>query len=605
MSSVLNVTPVAPSCSEHELIAWVREGNDRAFEELYSRYQTRIGTYILGMVGDHGRAEDIAQEVFMSALRRLRDTERPIAFKPWIYEIAKNACVDEFRRTQRTREVPLAPEAESPKAALHSLATPDSAIESKQRLDDLRGAFRGLSETHHRIIVLRELEGLSYSEIGERMGMSRPMVESTLFRARRRLSQEYDELVSGRRCLHVQALIAEDAERPLRLIGLRERRRLARHLAHCQPCRRHARLAGVDEQFFPSPGLARRIAALLPLPWLPWRRGARAMKSTSGSQMSGLVRLRTAAQYVDPSGPMSGFGRAAGAVAALVIGGAAAGGGIVSTLAATNNQPSRHAHTASGNSTNLFGDPVRAATETNAVLGVANGSSPAGNAARSPVLNPLAPFGTTTAASKTASSSTSNNGQGSGPLSRLLVGVTGNGGGLGLSQGGSSSGSPAGPYQPVVPGPPIPNLGGLFKGNPLPSLPQPSRSSGGTGGGTPNVSIRTGVTHGGGTGGGTQDAGASGGTTSGGGSSGTSSGGSGGGSAGGSSSGGGSSAGGTSTGPSPSGGTSNPQPAGNGQNGHGGGPTTGNVPSAQNTPPVRASSSGGSSSSASGGQSEH
>ena len=71
-------------------------------------------------------------------------------------------------------------------------------------LDDLCGAFGGLSETHHEILVLRELEGLSYREIGDRMGMSRPAVESTLFRARRRLTEEYDELASGARCQRVQ-----------------------------------------------------------------------------------------------------------------------------------------------------------------------------------------------------------------------------------------------------------------------------------------------------------------------------------------------------------------------------------------------------------------
>ena len=54
---------------------------------------------MLGMVGDHQRAEDIAQEVIIAALRRLRATEQPIAFKPWLYEIAKNACIDEFRRS--------------------------------------------------------------------------------------------------------------------------------------------------------------------------------------------------------------------------------------------------------------------------------------------------------------------------------------------------------------------------------------------------------------------------------------------------------------------------------------------------------------------------
>ena len=143
----------------------------------------------------------------------------------------------------------------------------------KQSLSDLQGAFHGLSENHHKIIVMRELEGLSYSQIGERLGMSRPMVESTLFRARKRLSEEYDELVSGRRCEHVQLLIAGEERRSLLKLGVRERRQLARHLAHCQPCRREARMAGVDESFFKAPKtLAGKIAALLPFPWLRWRR---------------------------------------------------------------------------------------------------------------------------------------------------------------------------------------------------------------------------------------------------------------------------------------------------------------------------------------------
>ena len=61
--------------------------------------------YVFGMVKDYGRAEDITQEVFVSALRRMRQTERPIAFKPWIYEIAKNACIDAYRRGRRAEEV--------------------------------------------------------------------------------------------------------------------------------------------------------------------------------------------------------------------------------------------------------------------------------------------------------------------------------------------------------------------------------------------------------------------------------------------------------------------------------------------------------------------
>jgi hypothetical protein len=128
-----------------------------------------------------------------------------------------------------------------------SVPGPDLAVESKQRLDDLRGAFRGVSELHHRILVLRELEGLSYGEIGERLGMSRAVVESTLFRARRRLAEEYEELISGRRCERTREVVDAWEGRTLRRLGVRETRKLARHLAHCQPCRRHARLAWASE----------------------------------------------------------------------------------------------------------------------------------------------------------------------------------------------------------------------------------------------------------------------------------------------------------------------------------------------------------------------
>src|SRR3954447_12676519 len=93
--------------SDHQLVAAVRRGDDRAFERLYERYHRRITAYVFGMCKDHARAEDITQEIFVSALRRMRETERPIAFKPWIYEIAKNACIDQHRRARRTEEVSL------------------------------------------------------------------------------------------------------------------------------------------------------------------------------------------------------------------------------------------------------------------------------------------------------------------------------------------------------------------------------------------------------------------------------------------------------------------------------------------------------------------
>ena len=341
--SALSAAQPAPSCTEHELITAVRRGDDRAFEELYARYRPRIGSYVLGMVGDHQRAEDIAQEVFIAALRRLRATERPVAFKPWLYEIAKNACIDEFRRSRRVREVPLESDGEEIQPARLIAHGADAVVEHKQRFDDLRGAFRGLSESHHRIIVMRELEGRSYTQIGESLGMTKPVVESTLFRARRKLGEEYEELVTGRRCERVQAVIAEEGERPLRSLGLKERRLLARHLSHCQPCRRHARMAGVDESFFKTPSIAAKIAALLPLPWLRPRRGHRGAGSATASHhgpQSSVVAvqsLQNAAAYVDPSGPAAGLGRAVAAAAAIVVAGA--GGGLVTGLSHHDRMP--------------------------------------------------------------------------------------------------------------------------------------------------------------------------------------------------------------------------------------------------------------------------
>ena len=288
------------------LVAAVRRGDDRAFEQLYARYQRRIAAYVFGMVKDHGRAEDITQEVFISALRRMRETDRTITFKPWIYEIAKNACIDQFRRSRRAEEVSMDAGDGLGHADHGRLVaaepTPDAAVDAKQQLDHLCGAFGGLSDSHHEILVLREFEGLSYREIGDRMGLSRPGVESTLFRARKRLGEEYDELVSGQRCVRIQSIIAAAGDATL---GARDTRRLARHIAHCQPCRRQAVASGLDTAVLARKPLRRvveRAAAFLPLP------GFLRARAWAGSE-----------QIVPVSEPMAAAWTKAVAVAATIV----------------------------------------------------------------------------------------------------------------------------------------------------------------------------------------------------------------------------------------------------------------------------------------------
>jgi RNA polymerase sigma factor (sigma-70 family) len=256
-----------------ELVRRVRAGEDAAFEELFRRYEGRIRAFVARRVGDRGRAEDVTQEAFLSALRRLRATDSEIAFKPWLFEIALNATIDLHRRTSRAEEVSvdhgelLRP---SDRRRLVGVAAPESEALTKERLEHLRGAFDVLNETHHRLLVMRELEGRSYRDIGERLKLSHSAVESGLFRARRRLESEYEALAAGQRCLSVLAdivLIAEGAE------ARGPRRRLARHARRCSTCRVRAREMGVE----PLPrfaGLRARVGAWLPIPLLLRRRPA-------------------------------------------------------------------------------------------------------------------------------------------------------------------------------------------------------------------------------------------------------------------------------------------------------------------------------------------
>jgi RNA polymerase sigma factor (sigma-70 family) len=332
MSAAAVVTrPADQSTDDLDLIAAIRAGDDRAFELLFARYQSRMAAYVRGMVRDHGRAEDITQEVFIAALRRIRETEREIAFKPWIYEIAKNACIDAFRRGRHTSEVSFDADDALARADRRRLVAtapaPDVVVDAKLAIDNLCGAFGGLSQTHHEILVMREFEGLTYREIGERLGLSRAAVESTLFRARRRLGEEYEELVSGARCVLVRGIVDAPAGHA---VGLRDRRRMARHISHCQPCRRYAHAAGVDlgAARLRMP-VAARIAAVLPLPALARRRVEvdEPRQLLAHHSVPSLTWTTKAVAMLDPA-TVSGWSKAIATAATVAVAGVGAGAAV-------------------------------------------------------------------------------------------------------------------------------------------------------------------------------------------------------------------------------------------------------------------------------------
>ena len=268
----------ATEVADDQLVAAVREGSEEAFEVLYRRYRPRIVAYVRGMVGDHARAEDIAQEAFMSALRGLRASSQEIAFRPWMYEIAKNACIDHLRRARRGTEVSIDSDDFSPQEEgriSQSVSGTDAEVARRKELESLQMAFGDLPESQHQILVMRELEGLSYDRIGSRMGLSRGAVESQLFRARRTLRDGFDEIDTGERCVRMRVTM-EAAADGLRT-GMRERRRLTIAPARLRRLPPHGgRRSASTTSRSRQPGTAgsalRRIAGFLPLPGFLRRR---------------------------------------------------------------------------------------------------------------------------------------------------------------------------------------------------------------------------------------------------------------------------------------------------------------------------------------------
>ena len=331
MKPVMAAAAASAEAREDELVAAAQAGSVEAFEALFRRYTDRITSFVRASVRDEGRTEDLVQEIFLSAHSSLPSLSHPAAFRTWLYQIARNACLDEARRRSRQDDLMLGWEEFPPpdeRIVIHSHGA-DRALSQKEELADLTQAMDGLPSSQHEALVLRELEGMSYAEIGERMRLSRHAVESVLFRARRGLKGEYSEIQTGRRCRRMQALMAEIAEG---MGDLSERRKLIRHMRDCVGCRREAAALGLAGLAVPSEerrGIERafsRLAAWLPLPAFFGRRAGEA-ESFSGAGSFAAQAQSAAFQLSTMGGDhvVSAIHKAAAVMAAVAVVG---GGGV-------------------------------------------------------------------------------------------------------------------------------------------------------------------------------------------------------------------------------------------------------------------------------------
>lgn len=184
--------------ADAELLRAVMDGDGTAYRGLVEKYQGRVYAMVYGMVRNREDARDLTQEAFVKAYRSLDSFRLEAGFYTWLYRIAMNLSIDFVRKRKRREtngfdEGIAARDEDGGIAEVHHEDGPGRALERKQLLARIMGAMEKLPEDQREVILLRELEHLSYKEISEVMGIPEGTVMSRLFYARKKLQK----LLSG------------------------------------------------------------------------------------------------------------------------------------------------------------------------------------------------------------------------------------------------------------------------------------------------------------------------------------------------------------------------------------------------------------------------
>ncbi len=169
---------------EKELVRRIRAGDRAAFEELLDAYETRVYRLALRFTGNVPDAEDVTQDVFLGVYRGLANFQGNSTLGTWIYRVAMNHCL-EYRRKRRLESIPYDEEL--------TLATSDWREDPAQSADKrelsarVEAALNCLSPQHRDVIVLHELQGLTYQEVAATLNVPVGTVKSRLSNAFRRL----------------------------------------------------------------------------------------------------------------------------------------------------------------------------------------------------------------------------------------------------------------------------------------------------------------------------------------------------------------------------------------------------------------------------------
>jgi RNA polymerase sigma-70 factor (ECF subfamily) len=192
---------------EKDLVRQAKAGDSEAFRQLFERHNRRAYALALGVVRNPDDALDVVQEAFIKAHRYLPKFEGTSSFYTWLYRIVMNLAIDHLRKAKRAQQVDfndaIAHMEGEGRVGEDSLlpkilgADPGKSLVRKEMREHLSIALSSLSDNHRAVLVMRELEGLSYEEMAEAMKCSKGTIMSRLFHARKNMQEQLLGLMSG------------------------------------------------------------------------------------------------------------------------------------------------------------------------------------------------------------------------------------------------------------------------------------------------------------------------------------------------------------------------------------------------------------------------
>ena len=182
---------------DRALLLAAQAGDGRAFRKLVERHQRRALAIALGMVRDEQDARDLVQEAFLRVYRGLDRFQGESSFFTWFYRILTNLAIDFVRRPSRRdaehddrrSRFDAADEADAPFVSRIDGAEPLDALHRRELAARIREALDALPPYHRGVILMREVEGMSYEEMAQAMNVSKGTIMSRLFHARQKLQR--------------------------------------------------------------------------------------------------------------------------------------------------------------------------------------------------------------------------------------------------------------------------------------------------------------------------------------------------------------------------------------------------------------------------------